>query len=110
MIKRGQKVGLVGFSGSAKTTFVNLILRHYDVHKGKILIDHQNISEVNQESLRNQIAMIPQEPALFHRSLMENIRYGNLHATDKDIIEASKKAFCHDFHSNNSICGYHLYQ
>lgn len=96
-IKPGQKVGLVGFSGSGKTTFVNLILRHYDVHKGKILIDEQNIANVKQASLREQIAMIPQEPVLFHRSLMENIRYGNLNATDEEVIEASKKAFCHDF-------------
>jgi ATP-binding cassette, subfamily B, bacterial len=97
VIKPGQKVGLVGFSGSGKTTFVNLILRHYDVHEGKILIDQQDISSVKQASLREQIAMIPQEPALFHRSLMENIRYGRLDATDEEVIEASKKAFCHDF-------------
>lgn len=97
VIQPGQKVGLVGFSGSGKTTFVNLILRHYDVHEGKILIDQQDISIVKQASLREQIAMIPQEPALFHRSLMENIRYGNLNASDEEVIEASKKAFCHDF-------------
>lgn len=96
-IKPGQKVGLVGFSGSGKTTFVNLILRHYDVHEGSILIDEQNIADVRQSSLREQIAMIPQEPTLFHRSLLENIRYGRLNASNEEVIEASKKAFCHDF-------------
>lgn len=92
-----QKIGLVGFSGSGKTTFINLILRNYNLEKGAILIDGQDISKVTQESLRENIAMIPQEPALFHRTLMENIRYGRLDATDKEVIEASKKACCHDF-------------
>jgi len=93
----GQKVGLVGFSGSGKTTFTNLILRLFDVHGGRILVDGQNIAEVTQDSLRTQIAMIPQEPTLFHRSLMENIRYGNLKATDEEVMEASKRAHCHEF-------------
>lgn len=96
-IKAGEKVGLVGFSGSGKTTFVNLILRYYDVQGGKILIDDQDISKVTQDSLREQISMIPQDPSLFHRSLMENIRYGRLDATDEEVIEASKKAHCHEF-------------
>lgn len=97
MLKAGQKVGLVGFSGSGKTTFVNLILRYYDVQGGKILIDGQDISKVTQISLREQISMIPQDPSLFHRSIMENIRYGRLEATDEEVIEASKKAHCHEF-------------
>ncbi len=97
VIKPGQKVGLVGFSGGGKTTFVNLILRYYDINSGRILIDSQDISEVTQDSLREQIVMIPQEPLLFHRSLMENIRYGNIEATDEEVIEASKKAHCHEF-------------
>lgn len=93
----GQKVGLVGFSGSGKTTFANLILRYYDIQGGRILIDGQDISKVSQESLREQISMIPQDPALFHRTLMENIRYGRLEATDEEVIEAAKKAHCHEF-------------
>lgn len=96
-IKAGEKVGLVGFSGSGKTTFVNLILRHYDLEKGRILIDGQDISAVTQKSLRQQIALIPQDPSLFHRTIMENLRYGNLEATDLEVYEASKKAHCHEF-------------
>lgn len=96
-IPGGQKIGLVGFSGSGKSTFVNLILRFYDIQSGRILIDHQDISEITQDSLRSQIAMIPQEPALFHRTLMENIRYGRLEATDEEVIQASKLAHCHEF-------------
>lgn len=96
-ILAGQKVGLVGFSGSGKTTFVNLILRFYDVNSGKILIDGQTIADVSQDSLRQHIAMIPQEPSLFHRSLMENIRYGRLSASDDEVIAAAKLAHCHEF-------------
>lgn len=96
-IHPGERVGLVGFSGSGKTSFINLILRHFEVDKGQILIDGQDISKVTQNSLRNAIAMIPQEPVLFHRTLMENIRYGNPKATDEDVIEACKKAHCHEF-------------
>jgi ATP-binding cassette subfamily B protein len=97
IIKAGQKVGLVGFSGSGKSTFVNLLLRFYDLQEGQILIDNQDISQVLQESLREQIAMIPQDPTLFHRSLGENIGYGNLEATEEEIIMASKLAHCHEF-------------
>ena len=96
-IQPGQKVGLVGYSGGGKTTFVNLILRLFDVTSGHILIDGQDIQEVTQESLRANIGMIPQDPSLFHRSLMENIRYGRLEATDKEVFEASKKAHAHEF-------------
>lgn len=97
MIPAGQKVGLVGFSGSGKSTFVNLILRFYDVQSGRILIDGHDIADVTQDSLRAKIAMIPQDPALFHRSLMENIRYGRLDASDEEVIHASKLAHCHEF-------------
>lgn len=96
-IPAGQKIGLVGFSGSGKTTFVNLILRFYDLQAGRILIDGQDIAKVTQETLRTQIAMIPQDPALFHRSLMNNIRYGRLDATDEEVIQAAKLAHCHEF-------------
>lgn len=96
-IHAGEKIGLVGFSGSGKSTLVNLILRFYDLQSGRILIDGIDIANVTQDSLRSQIAMIPQDPALFHRTLMENIRYGRLDATDEEVIEASKLAHCHEF-------------
>jgi ATP-binding cassette subfamily B protein len=96
-INPGQKVGLVGYSGSGKTTFVNLVLRVYDVTDGAILIDGQDIRDVSQDSLHENIAMIPQDPSLFHRSLMDNIRYGRIDATDEEVIEASKKAHAHEF-------------
>ena len=97
LIRPGEKVGLVGFSGSGKSTFVNLILRLFEVESGSITIDHQNINSVTQESLRENIALIPQDISLFHRTLMENIRYGNSQASDNEVIEASKKAHCHEF-------------
>lgn len=97
LIKGGQKVGLVGFTGSGKSTFVNLILRLFEVESGEITIDNQNVNQVTQDSLREQIALIPQDISLFHRSLMENIRYGNMQATDKEVVEVAKKAHCHEF-------------
>lgn len=97
IIQPGQKVGLVGLSGDGKTTFVNLILRLFDVKSGKITIDGQNIKKVTQDSLHDNISMIPQDTNLFHRSLLENIRYGRINATDEEVIEASKKAHCHEF-------------
>ncbi|MBA8667819.1 ABC transporter ATP-binding protein [Holosporaceae bacterium 'Namur'] len=93
----GQRVGLVGVSGSGKTTFAHLILRHYELEGGEILIDGQDIRNVTQESLRRQIAMIPQEPMLFHRSLKENIRYGDITASDEQVYRAAKIANCHEF-------------
>jgi ATP-binding cassette subfamily B protein len=96
-IEPGQKVGLVGFSGAGKSTFVNLILRLYDIQSGKITIDGQENSKVTQSSLHSEIAIIPQDPMLFHRTLMENIRYGRLEASDDEVIEASKLAHCHEF-------------
>lgn len=96
-IHPSEKVGLVGFSGSGKSSFVNLILRLFDLHEGKITIDGQDISTVTQSSLRKSIALIPQDPLLFHRSLRENIRYGRSEATDEEVIAASKKAHCHEF-------------
>jgi ATP-binding cassette subfamily B protein len=96
-IPAGKKIGLVGFSGSGKSTFVHLILRFYDLNSGQILIDNQSTLDVTQESLRAQIAMIPQDPMLFHRSLIENIRYGRLDATDEEVIHAAKLAHCHEF-------------
>lgn len=109
-IKSGQKVGLVGYSGSGKSTFVNLILRLFDVTNGRILIDGQNIGEVTQDSLRHNIALIPQDPSLFHRTLMENIRYGRSNATDNEVLEAAKKAHADAFinkltHGYTSLVG-----
>lgn len=96
-IQSGQKVGLVGYSGSGKSTFVNLILRLYDVTDGCILIDDQDIRDVTQDSLRENIGLIPQDPTLFHRSLMDNIRYGKVDASDAQVIEAAQKAHAHEF-------------
>ena len=96
-IPAGQKVGLVGFSGAGKSTFVNLILRFFEANSGSVNVDGQNVSTHTQDSLREGIAMIPQDPILFHRSLMENIRYGRLDATDEEVIEAAKLAKAHDF-------------
>lgn len=97
IIKPKQRVGLVGFSGSGKTTFIHLILRLFNVESGKILIDGQDISQVSQDSLRSAISLIPQDTTLFHRTLMENIRYGNPDASDDEVVMASKQACCDDF-------------
>lgn len=97
IIAPGQKVGLVGYSGGGKSTFANLIMRLYDVTDGRILIDGQDIRDCTQDSVRSNIAMIPQDPSLFHRTLMENIRYGLTGATDEEVIEAAKRAHAHDF-------------
>ncbi len=96
-IRGGEKVGLVGYSGAGKSTFVNLILRFFDVEKGKILIDGQDIAGVTLESLRNQVALIPQEPLLFHRSLEDNIQYGRIDASKDEVIQVAKLAHCDEF-------------
>ena len=96
-IKPGERVGLVGHSGSGKTTFVKLIQRLYDVNDGAITIDGQNIAEHQQSSLRGQLAIVQQEPILFHRTLAENISYGRPGASRSEIIEAAKQANAHDF-------------
>ena len=101
MIKPGEKVGLVGHSGGGKSTLTRLILRFVDINNGQILIDGQDIKQTTQHELRSQIAYVPQEPILFHRTLAENIHYGRIDATDKDIKEAAKLAqaskFIEDF-------------
>jgi len=96
-IRAGERVGLVGHSGSGKTTFVKLIQRLHDVTGGRILIDDQDISRVKQASLRAQIAIVAQEPILFHRSLAENIAYGKPSATLAEIEQAAWLANAHDF-------------
>lgn len=109
-IPSGQKVGIVGFSGSGKSTFINLILRLFELNSGIITIDRQDITKITQNTLRQKIAMIPQDINLFHRTILENIRYGRADATDDEVIEASKKAHCHEFimdlqHKYNTIVG-----
>jgi ATP-binding cassette subfamily B protein len=96
-IPAGQRVGLVGVSGSGKSTFVSLILRMHDPQTGKILIDGEDLRAFTQDSLHSQLSLIPQDPSLFHRSLMENIRYGRLEASDAEIREAARRAHAHDF-------------
>ncbi|AAK88722.1 multidrug ABC transporter ATPase [Agrobacterium tumefaciens] len=96
-IKPGERVGLVGHSGSGKTTFVKLIQRLYDIKAGAIRIDGQNIADVTQASLRGQIAIVQQEPILFHRTLAENIAYGRPDASRREIEQAAKQASAHDF-------------
>lgn len=96
-IQPGEKVGFVGPSGAGKTTLVNLLMRFYEPTRGEILIDGQNIRDVSQDSLRENIAFIPQEPTMFNRTLRENIGYGKTDATDADIKRAARQAAADKF-------------
>ncbi len=96
-IPAGQRVGLVGPSGAGKTTVTRLLMRLDDVTDGVITIDSQNIAKVTQESLRQSMSFVPQEPLLFHRSLRENILYGKLDASDEELERAIKAAHAHEF-------------
>lgn len=96
-IPAGQKVGLVGHSGAGKTTVTHLLLRFDNPTNGKVLIDRHDIQTITQQSLRESIAFVPQEPMLFHRSLRENIAYGNTNASDDDIIAAARRANAWEF-------------
>ena len=96
-IKPGEKIGLVGRSGAGKSTLVNLLLRFFDVDKGKIYLDGQAIDEVTQESLRQQIGMVTQDTSLLHRTVRENIAYGRPDASDEEIIRATKQAQAWEF-------------
>jgi ATP-binding cassette, subfamily B, bacterial len=96
-IRAGERVGLVGRSGSGKTTFVKLVQRLYDVSGGRILIDGQDVAKATQQSLRSQIAIVQQEPILFHRSLAENIAYARPGASLAAIEQAARLANAHDF-------------
>ncbi|MFD1747633.1 ABC transporter ATP-binding protein [Rhizobium helianthi] len=96
-IKAGEKVGLVGRSGAGKTTLMNLLLRFYDVEKGRILIDGQDISQASQDSLRAMIGVVTQDTSLLHRSIRDNIAYGRPEASDEEVIEAAKRANAWEF-------------
>lgn len=96
-IGAGEKVGLVGYSGAGKSTFVNLILRFFALENGRILIDGQDIASVTLESLRRSVSLIPQEPLLFHRTLEENIRYGRIEASSHEVMRVAKLAHCDEF-------------
>ena len=107
-IRPMEKVALVGPSGAGKTTITKLLFRFYDLDEGKILVDGQDISKATQDSLRDQISLVPQEPILFHRTLMENIRYGRSSATDEEVFEAARKARCDRFIADLPL-GYDTY-
>jgi len=96
-IQGGERVALVGPSGAGKSTVTKLLLRLYNLPEGQVLVDGHNIADVTQDSLREAIAFVPQEPILFHRTLMENIRYGRRDATDQEVVAAAKLAHCHEF-------------
>lgn len=109
-IPAGQKVGLVGPSGGGKSTLTRLLLRFMDVQNGRIVIDGQNIKKVTQDELRAHIAYVPQEPVLFHRSIRENIHYGNPDASEQAVIHAAQLAHAHEFikqlpHSYDTLVG-----
>ena len=96
-IRRGEKIGLIGRSGAGKSTLVKLLLRFYDVERGSILIDGQNISDVTQDSLRLAIGMVQQDSSLLHRSVRDNILYGRSDATEEEMIAAARQAQAHEF-------------
>lgn len=96
-IKGGERVGLVGHSGSGKSTCIKLLQRLYDIQDGAITIDGQNIADVTQQSLHRAVALVPQEPILFHRSLADNISYARPGASRDEIMTAAKRAYAHDF-------------
>ena len=97
-IGTGQRVGLVGASGGGKSTLFALLQRFYDIQSGRILIDGQDVTEVTQQSLREAIAVVPQDISLFHRSLMENIRYARPEASDDEVWQSALSAHCGELH------------
>ena len=102
-VEGGEKIALVGPSGAGKSTVTKLLLRLYDIEGGSLTIDGTEIRDVTQESVRNAIAFVPQEPILFHRTLMENIRYGRRDATDDEVKAAAKEAHCDEFIANTPL-------
>ncbi len=99
-IEAGEKIAIVGSSGAGKSTFVRLLMRLFNIQDGRILIDGVDITSISQKNLREQIGFVPQDPVLFHRSLMENIRYGRREATDEEVMKAASLAYCDDFIHN----------
>ena len=97
VILPGQKVGLVGKSGSGKTTFANISAALFRPISGEVFIDGQNVRDISCGSLRESISFIPQEKMLFNRTVLENIRYGRINASDEEVMEAAKQACAHDF-------------
>ncbi|MDP1574329.1 MAG: ABC transporter ATP-binding protein [Coxiellaceae bacterium] len=96
-INPGEKIRIKGESGCGKTTLINLLVRLIDLNKGDILVDGQSIYKISSESLRLNIAFVSQEPILFHRTIFENIQFGNMICTDDEVYQAAKTACCHDF-------------
>ena len=96
-IPAGQKIGLIGPSGAGKSTLMQILLRLYDLQGGSIRIDGQSIADIRQDSLRSQIAVIPQTTDLLHRSIRDNIRYGRLDASDEDVASAARRAHAEEF-------------
>lgn len=96
-IEPGQRAGLIGHSGAGKSTVLALLQRFYDVQAGRILLDDEDIAQVTQESLRNMLAIVPQDISLFHRSVLENIRYARPEASTSEVLEAAEMANCRDF-------------
>ncbi|MFT5259818.1 MAG: ATP-binding cassette subfamily B multidrug efflux pump [Gammaproteobacteria bacterium] len=106
VVRGGEKIGLVGRSGAGKSTLVNLLLRFYDIEHGIIDIDGNNISQITQDSLRANIGMVTQDTSLLHRSVTDNIRYGNETASSEEVIRAAKLAKAHDFIQDlEDFCG-----
>lgn len=95
-IKPGEKIGLVGMSGAGKSTLVSLLLKYFNINQGRILIDNQDISQYSEDTIRKHVAVIPQDILLFHRSILENIRYGNLDSSEEEVMIAARMANIHD--------------
>ncbi|MFM8186184.1 MAG: ATP-binding cassette domain-containing protein, partial [Alphaproteobacteria bacterium] len=87
-----QKIGLVGYSGAGKSTVINLLLKIFNNYQGKIIIDKSDIATLSNDDLRANIALIPQDPALFHRTIFDNISYGNVKASKQEVIDCARKA------------------
>ena len=104
-INPNESVALVGESGCGKSTFVNLLMRFYDVDFGEILIDGQNIKKYNMHSLRKKISLVMQEPSIFNYSIMENILYGKLNARNTEIVHATDIANCKEFIDKGALKG-----
>ncbi len=107
-IPAGQKIAIVGPSGSGKTTIVRLLMRFFNIASGKIMIDGEDISRISQKNLREKISFVPQDPVLFHRTLLENIRYGRRNASNEEVLAAAKLAHC-DLFIDSLPNGYDTY-